>query len=167
MMKAEWKKFGSALRDLRERKQLGVRELARRANVSHTLLSRLERGEAPPPAAKKLKAIGKALGCDEKQLFALSGRLPSNVTAVLKREECLRLIEELEDLPDNDVTFLRQVAVGLRLRIAATEMKAVSERLDAERRQNPEGWAETTQSRLQLNSIGQKPRKRAVRTSNK
>lgn len=54
-------KLGAFLRDRRERKGLSVRVVARRANVSHSTLSRTERGQQLPISLEQLLGYAHAL----------------------------------------------------------------------------------------------------------
>ena len=53
----QWERFGKEVRTRREEKDIFLRELARRVNMSPTYLSKVERAEFPPPAEKKVQAI--------------------------------------------------------------------------------------------------------------
>jgi transcriptional regulator with XRE-family HTH domain len=55
-------RLGRALRTLRRRKSLGQVGLARNAGVSHTLVSRLERGHVDGLTVKTLRTVFEALG---------------------------------------------------------------------------------------------------------
>ena len=55
-------RLGNALRTLRRRKSLGQVGLARNAGVSHTLVSRLERGHVEGVTVKTLRTVFEALG---------------------------------------------------------------------------------------------------------
>lgn len=61
--------IGNNVRRLREKRMLTVRELAKRAGVSHSMISRIERGEQSPSAAKLL-LIANALNTDLNTLTA-------------------------------------------------------------------------------------------------
>lgn len=52
---------GTAIQIAREAQNLSIRELARRAEVDHSMLSRVERGVIEP-SARWLKAVTDALG---------------------------------------------------------------------------------------------------------
>jgi transcriptional regulator with XRE-family HTH domain len=47
------KSFGEFVRRRRAAKEIGLRELARKTGMSATYLSKIERGELPPPAEDK------------------------------------------------------------------------------------------------------------------
>jgi len=62
-----------AVRSARERDGLTVRELARRAGISHTQVSRLESGEVTKPSPEVLVSIGKGLDQNPIPLLILAG----------------------------------------------------------------------------------------------
>lgn len=70
--------FGALLRELRERCGLSQAELARRAGVNHTTISRLERGQRHPSRLMVLR-LARALATDESmtaRLLASAGHTP-------------------------------------------------------------------------------------------
>jgi transcriptional regulator with XRE-family HTH domain len=81
--------------------------------VSPTYVSQIERGELPPPAEDKVKAMAKFLGQDADELLLLAGRMPADLSGIVQRrpkempsllrsanglstEELQRLIEEVQ-----------------------------------------------------------------------
>ena len=77
------KKFGDRVRALRRAEEFGLREFAKKMSMSPTYLSRVERGEVPPPAEKKVVAIAQALGQNPDELMALAGRVPSELREII------------------------------------------------------------------------------------
>src|ERR1700704_2076428 len=78
-------KFGAFIRRERERKEIGLREMAKMIGVSPTYLSKIERDEFPPPAEDKVKAIAKIIEFDADELLALAGRVSSDITSLIIR----------------------------------------------------------------------------------
>jgi HTH-type transcriptional regulator, competence development regulator len=78
--------FGSLVRREREAREIGLREMAKKIGVSPTYLSKVERGEFPPPAEERVKAIAEILGRDPDELLALAGRVASELTDIIKAE---------------------------------------------------------------------------------
>ncbi len=72
-------KFGSKLRELRLEAGLSVRQLAERADVHYSYISKLENGLVPPPGAQKIADLADALGYDRSKLLALAERLPRSI----------------------------------------------------------------------------------------
>jgi len=79
------KKFGAFIRAERERKEIGLREMAKMIGVSPTYMSKVERDEYPPPAEDKVKAIAEIIGCDPDDLLARAGRVSSDLSAIIRR----------------------------------------------------------------------------------
>ena len=77
-------KFGKFVRQKREAKQIGLREMARMIRVSPTYLSKVERDEFPPPAEDKIKAIADILDLDADELLTLGGKVSSDLTEIIK-----------------------------------------------------------------------------------
>ena len=76
--------FGATVRRERERLGFGLREMAKKIEVSPTYLSKVERGQFPPPSEKKVKLIANIIGCDTDVLLALAGRVSSELTDIIK-----------------------------------------------------------------------------------
>ena len=112
--------FGDYVRKRRERLRLNdpefsVRRLAGRLGVEPSFLSKVERGETPPPSEAKVVALAKLLGEDPDVLLALAGKVSSDLQAVIrKRPELFAgLIRELKGMPDHAVLRLvREVRDG-------------------------------------------------------
>jgi len=76
--------FGTWLKEHRVKSGISARELARRANVSATYVSRLETlNETCVPSVTTMCRFAKALGIDEAQGLAAAGRIPLNISAWL------------------------------------------------------------------------------------
>jgi transcriptional regulator with XRE-family HTH domain len=113
--------FGSYLRKTRIEKGLGLRELARRIDISHTYLSQLERGEPRNLSAEKLIRLADVLAQHQPyELFAKAGQLPSEVEEIIKDDlelwsrfvlETKALTAgELRGIVDRALATIRQIA---------------------------------------------------------
>lgn len=71
--------FGVFLRDKRKQKDISLRELSERVNISHSYLSCIENGKKPPPSNKVLIDIANALTLDTE-----SRRLLFDIAAEVK-----------------------------------------------------------------------------------
>jgi HTH-type transcriptional regulator, competence development regulator len=85
MMTSGRKGFGALVRQEREAKEIGLREMAKMIGVSPTYLSKVERGDFPPPAEDKVKKIARIIGRDPDELLALAGRVASDVTDIIRQ----------------------------------------------------------------------------------
>ena len=105
-------KFGAFIRRMREAKEIGLREMAKKIEVSPTYLSKVERDEFPPPAEDRVKAIATILGLDADDLLARAGRVSSDISGIIKRQpvELAALLRTTEGLSAEEITRLvRQV----------------------------------------------------------
>jgi len=82
---AATEKFGAFIRRERESREIGLREMAKKIEVSPTYLSKVERDEFPPPAEDKVRAIAKIIECDVDDLLARAGRVSTDLTEIIKR----------------------------------------------------------------------------------
>lgn len=76
--------LGKRLLERRIKLGIGLRDLARRVELSPTYLSRIMTGnEQSPPSEDSLRALAKALDVPLDELLCLAGRIPSDVIGVL------------------------------------------------------------------------------------
>jgi transcriptional regulator with XRE-family HTH domain len=78
-------KFGAFIRRKREENEIGLREMARKLDVSAAYLSKIERDEIPPPTEERVKAIAEIIDCDVDDLLARAGRVASELSDIIKR----------------------------------------------------------------------------------
>ena len=84
-MMAGRKNFGALVRQEREAKEIGLREMAKKIGISPTYLSKIERGDFDPPAEDKVRRIAEIIGHDPDELLALAGRVASDLTEIIRR----------------------------------------------------------------------------------
>lgn len=112
--------FGEYIRNKRERLRdtdasFSLRKVALRIGVEPSYLSKIERGEQPPPSEEKIIALSIELIEDPDVLLALAGKVSSELQEVIRNRPELfaRLIRELKDMPDHAVLRLvREVRDG-------------------------------------------------------
>lgn len=112
--------FGLFLRESREARAaadptFSVRKLAGRVGLEPSYLSKIERGEQPPPGEAAILRLAAALGEDPDFLLALAGKVSSDLLAIIRARPRLfaDLIRELKGLPDRAVLRLvREVRDG-------------------------------------------------------
>ena len=105
--------FGDHLRRRRERRReedpaFSVRQLAARVGIEPSYLSKIERGEQPPPSEETIRSLARELGEDADVLLALGGKVSSDLQRIIRRRPALfaQLIRDLKDLPDHAVLRL-------------------------------------------------------------
>lgn len=72
-------KFGPHIRETREARGIGLRELARLIEVEPAYLSKIEREIFPPPSEALIVKIAAHLDEDPDKLLALAGKIPSDI----------------------------------------------------------------------------------------
>ena len=77
-------KFGEFIRQQREAKGLSLREMAKKIKVSPTFLSKVET-EDWKPGEEKLRKIAEIIGCDPDDLFARAGRVPTELSEIIRQ----------------------------------------------------------------------------------
>jgi HTH-type transcriptional regulator, competence development regulator len=71
--------FGQHLRDLRKRAGLSQRDLAQRAGIDFTYLSKIENGRVDPPGEDTMRALAMALGAEAEDLLARARKMPRDL----------------------------------------------------------------------------------------
>jgi transcriptional regulator with XRE-family HTH domain len=112
--------FGDYIRRRREHlraadARYSLRRVAASIEVEPSYLSKIERGQQPPPSEKTIVALARELGDDPDVLLALAGKVSADLQRIiLKRPQLFaQLIRELKDLPDHAVLRLvREVRDG-------------------------------------------------------
>jgi HTH-type transcriptional regulator, competence development regulator len=112
--------FGDYLRQRREQlyatdPRYSLRRIAASIEVEPSYLSKIERGEQPPPSERTVLALARELGEDPDVLLALAGKVSTDLQAIIRKRPQLfaQLIRELKDLPDHAVLRLvREVRDG-------------------------------------------------------
>ncbi len=112
--------FGTYVRNRREAlraddRTYSVRQVAGRVGIEPSYLSKIERGEQPPPGEATIVAIAAEIGEDPDILLALAGKVSTDLReAILKRPALFaELIRELKNQPDHAVLrIVREVRDG-------------------------------------------------------
>ena len=112
--------FGSYLREKREAlkkkdKKYSLRQVAIRIGIEPSYLSKIERGWPAPLSEEKIKALAEDLGENPDLLLALSGKVSSEIQAIIRKRPQLftELIRQLGEMPDHAILRLvREVRDG-------------------------------------------------------
>ena len=112
--------FGDYIRQRREDKRaedrdFSLRKMAASVGIEPSYLSKIERGEQPPPSEETIVALAKELGEDPDVLLALAGKVSKELQAIIRKRPRLfaQLIRQLKNMPDHAVLRLvREVRDG-------------------------------------------------------
>ena len=78
--------FGQRVRELRKSRGMSQKELAAKANIDFTYLSKIENARRLPPRDRVIRAMAEALNIEEQELMTLAGKLePERVAEVSAR----------------------------------------------------------------------------------
>lgn len=112
--------FGEYVRRRRETlrrsdRAFSVRKVAGRIGVEPSYLSKVERGEQPPPSEQTVVALAKVLDEDPDVLLALAGKVSADLQRIIRRRPHLfaQLIRQLKDMPEHAILrIVREVRDG-------------------------------------------------------
>ena len=112
--------FGNHVRALREERRgedrrYSLRQVAARAGLEPTYLSKLERGELAPPSEETTRRIAADLGEDPDILLALAGKVSSDLQEIIRKRPKLfaELIRQMKEMPDHAILrIVREVRDG-------------------------------------------------------
>ncbi len=112
--------FGEYLRAQRELRQqkspeFSVRKVAAQIGIQPSYVSKVERGEVPPPSEATIVKWAEILGEDPDVLLALAGKVSADLrNVIVKRPKVFaQLIRELKDAPDHALLrVVREVRDG-------------------------------------------------------
>lgn len=77
-------KFGAYIRSVREKRKVGLREMARKIGVSPTYVSKVERDEFAPPAEDKVRKIAEIFEMDPDELLSRAGKVSSDLAEIIR-----------------------------------------------------------------------------------
>lgn len=104
----KWRRFGEHVREQRRQRDLGLRQLAGKVDMSPAYLSKVENGEFPPPAEKKIVAIAGQLGLSPDSLLALAGKVAKDIKAIINKhpEAWTEVLRKARTLGDAEIRQL-------------------------------------------------------------
>ena len=112
--------FGSVVRAAREElassdKSYSLRQVSQRVGIQPTYLSKIERGELPPPSEETIRKLSVDLELDVDLMLAMAGKVSMDLRAIICKRPLLfsKLIRELKSAPDHGVlSVIREVTDG-------------------------------------------------------
>ena len=94
--------FGAYIKAARIKAKVSQRDLAERAGIDFTYLSKIENGRMAPPSEETIRKIADILGEDAEQLIILADKIPSNYKQVLQSNPKVPML--LRTLGQNPLT---------------------------------------------------------------
>ena len=110
-------KFGPTLRDRRRAAKLSQRDLAARAGLDFSYISKVENGRVPPPAADTIVALCQILETPPEELLALTRKIPSTVQRTVSSSMAAqRFLREAQEMMLSDQEWARLLQALRQLR---------------------------------------------------
>jgi len=105
-------KFGAFVRQEREEREIGLREMAKMIGVSPTYISKVERDEFPPPAEDKVRKIAEIFNIDVDELLARAGKVSSDLSEIIREHprELAALLRTTKGMSQGDVKNMAREA---------------------------------------------------------
>ncbi len=92
--------FGRTIRDVRKQRGISQKELAEKAGIDFTYLSKIENDRMAPPSEKAIRAMAEALATDPDELLRLAGKVPSDLAEFLVRDpDAIRYLRSFQGNP--------------------------------------------------------------------
>jgi len=85
----EFGQYVRARREARPANVFSLRRVAGRVGIGPSYLSKIERGEQPPPGEETIRRIAKELGEDVDVLLALAGKVSSDLLETIRARPTL------------------------------------------------------------------------------
>ena len=112
--------FGQHIRSIREGlrkedRQYSLRQVAQRIGIEPAYLSKIERGDFPPPSEATTLALAGELGEDPDVLLAMAGKVSKELQEIIRKRPKLfaELIRQLKEVPDHAILrVVREVRDG-------------------------------------------------------
>ena len=110
------KHLGEIIREKRVEKEITLRRFAEMLGVSPTYVSQCEQGEGSPPTAARLLEIAKILGEDADALIAMAGRVPEDLSDIIREnpKEMATFLREASGLTPEQLSKLTEQARRLK-----------------------------------------------------
>lgn len=93
------KTFGQTLRDIRREKNISQRELATKAGVDFTYISKVENDRLAPPSADTIIKFSEILNIPKEIFLAASGKVNNEIKEVISgNPEAIKFLNEVKDM---------------------------------------------------------------------
>jgi transcriptional regulator with XRE-family HTH domain len=119
--------LGERIRELREARSLSQRELARRAGVDHSYVSKIENGRTEVPSVDTLRALATVLEVEEVEMLGFADVLPGAFASIARSPEAMRFMRRASDLARSSEDWVEMLEV-LEVRMAAQGKVGIGDR---------------------------------------
>lgn len=114
------KHFGATVKEIRERRRredrrFSLRQVAQRVGIEPAYLSKIERGQVPPPSEATTVRLAKELSQDPDVFLAMAGKVSGDLQEIIRKRPKLfaELIRQLKEAPDHAILrVVREVRDG-------------------------------------------------------
>lgn len=92
-----------------------VRQVAQRVGIEPSYLSKIERGEQPPPGEENIRRLALELGENPDTLLALAGKVSGDLLAIIRERPTIvaELLRTLKAMPTEQLSGItRQIRDG-------------------------------------------------------
>lgn len=79
--------FGKYLKEVRRKKKISQRELAKHVGVDFTYISKIENGVMPAPSEETIKKMASVLGEDADKMVLMAEKIPSEIRNIIYQHE--------------------------------------------------------------------------------
>ena len=105
--------FGETLRELRKSKNFSQRDLAEKAGVDFSYISKVENNRLPPPAADTIVRICEILEVESETLLTLTDKITTETKQMLSSStEAQKFIKQAQEMSLTDAEW-RKLIKGL------------------------------------------------------
>ncbi len=112
--------FGDVVRELREElrrddRSFSLRQVAHRIGIEPAYLSKIERGEVPPPSEATTVRLASELAQDPDVFLALAGKVSRDLQEIIRKRPRVfaELLRQLKEAPDHAILrVVREVRDG-------------------------------------------------------
>jgi transcriptional regulator with XRE-family HTH domain len=101
--------FGQRLKELRKDKMMSQRDLASRAGIDFTYLSKIEKGRMPPPSKNTIVKLAEALEADADELLVLAKKIPLAIDSVPPSKGFLQFLRTASKHPLSDEEWMELI----------------------------------------------------------
>lgn len=98
--------FGQILKEVRRSKSISQRDLANKAGVDFTYISKLENDRLPPPSAETVVKLAEILGTSQELFLAKSGKVENEIKGIISdNPDAIKFLNEARSMQLTNVEW--------------------------------------------------------------